>query len=1329
MNSALPTPPQATPDRPWLGLANFTAADEPFFFGRSSEIRELTDRVRRSPLTVLYGVSGYGKSSIIGAGVIPQLTRAGHSITLLRRCYDDLPERSLVTDVIDAVGGGLQAPTLWQFFHDRTQPWFQRSESGDSPAAPVLILDQFEEIFTKGEDRDTQAAAADARAREHAQQFLAQLADLVENRPPCELLRVLDEGSAEEKRALLRQYDFQAQPLRLLLALREDFLARLERQRRAMPSLMEHRIELRLLRGPAAFESVFQPGTLRPSLPPIIPADVAEAIVRAAAGASASTSLEEIDAVPPILSLLCERLNARRSQESISTSDFTADQAKRILEDFYEEKLQPHPRALREFLETKLTSPTGLRETVSLPSALSSLPSVRDSEPRLRTLVDDRILVIEDRGGIPRMEFTHDTLAKIAQQSHADRELIRRRTRFLIWGSAALVCLSALVWFIWSYHEIASRTNQLNALFESELTESGGINSQLPMAGLDPKVKANFESAKASQAADDTILQGFGLPFLLNPRQKEGVETFLDKERELEWASIWSSRSFLETSLAAVNLKDAEQNHNQSLAEEALRLTGVASNSARKAYNLAHTAEDKFKYLNRSIRLRYRVGEQLERLGRTEEALKNMRQAMQEVGELKPWHPEQTWDGELSVKMAYYKNGEARVLLNEALRKQHGQQTEFILDQAILECIQAAAEYDLMSAKSLALGKDFDAYSPYFKAATVLEEGKQYELAKVNYSRQLEHWDKVAEILRSKKTDTNDPDYSITINKGRTYIRLAVVCAQGLNQWLESQGFLRLALETFQNTGAHSTVELLKAKGRVHSLWHLFDSLDQWLKMKTREMHLNDQIAADIIKESGENLAILIKEVPSLISAQSKTEDSQLLGEEIMKLNDKIRYLNGTLQTAKKADDGNYLYEIKKLQRDNHDLATANLTAIQMLADKDKATKTEIYAFAWAAMTQEDLTGGDQPSLEKFNALRKAIGVRRSHLKRLTQFTDAGVKDIAFAKTCLAGSMKELAALLIAQRADLEPEWIKEEYLSLLEVPPGSSLYGGSKVLFERALSLLDQSDVLLKDQWFSGWYRGVVLDANQKYIDYSKELALNEEQKAMCDERRWRILKSWSESFAANPNDQVKGAQLLSLALAFEQFFIPPNGRTDLRGEDRLHQDATPEARRKSLDGISEGMKAMKAVQNAWARVMGNDFESEDLISATKQIEENKRNTWYSCDRIIRFWAHASLECLEKGESGPTLRELADALSMARRRLRLLYDHGTDWPPETPKDRKLWVAKQLRALLKFWSRISKPETRFIEDLKKAESFVINPAEDAEWKKLKSFLDGLQNPQ
>jgi hypothetical protein len=97
---------------------------------------------------------------------------------------------------------------------------------------PLLIFDQFEEIFTLAQSDD----AGRARA---AQEFLADLADLVENRPP--------EGAGEADRADeadAERFDFARADYRILISLREDYLAHLEGLKAQMPSVTQNRMRL-----------------------------------------------------------------------------------------------------------------------------------------------------------------------------------------------------------------------------------------------------------------------------------------------------------------------------------------------------------------------------------------------------------------------------------------------------------------------------------------------------------------------------------------------------------------------------------------------------------------------------------------------------------------------------------------------------------------------------------------------------------------------------------------------------------------------------------------------------------------------------------------------------------------------------------------------------------------------------------------------------------------------------------------------------------------------------------------------------------------------------
>lgn len=62
---------------PYQFLSAYTARDRLRFRGRQTEIRQVLDRIGASPLLVLYGKSGAGKTSLIAAGVIPQLIEDG----------------------------------------------------------------------------------------------------------------------------------------------------------------------------------------------------------------------------------------------------------------------------------------------------------------------------------------------------------------------------------------------------------------------------------------------------------------------------------------------------------------------------------------------------------------------------------------------------------------------------------------------------------------------------------------------------------------------------------------------------------------------------------------------------------------------------------------------------------------------------------------------------------------------------------------------------------------------------------------------------------------------------------------------------------------------------------------------------------------------------------------------------------------------------------------------------------------------------------------------------------------------------------------------------
>ena len=127
MNPATPNLADLSPQNPWPGLRAFTENDQEFFFGRERETADLLDLVQRSPVVVLYGQSGLGKTSLLQAGLFPGLKRLDFLPIHWR--FDHSDSAPPLADQIKIafsseleranIKGPLPSPgdTLWEYFH------------------------------------------------------------------------------------------------------------------------------------------------------------------------------------------------------------------------------------------------------------------------------------------------------------------------------------------------------------------------------------------------------------------------------------------------------------------------------------------------------------------------------------------------------------------------------------------------------------------------------------------------------------------------------------------------------------------------------------------------------------------------------------------------------------------------------------------------------------------------------------------------------------------------------------------------------------------------------------------------------------------------------------------------------------------------------------------------------------------------------------------------------------------------------------------------------------------------------------------------------------
>jgi len=398
--------PNVDERNPWLGLASFTEETRAYFYGREEEVAELARRVQRKLLTILFGQSGLGKTSILRAGLVPRLRTQGYCPVYVRIDYSrEAPEPAVQIKQAIAqtarrsgqwtqVGVAVEGESLWEFLHHRDD--VLHDESG-ATLIPLLIFDQFEEIFT--------LAQSDDFGRARAARFIADLADLVENRPPKEL-----EAKLEEDESAAERFDFARSDYRVLIALREDYLAPLEGLKTAMPSITQNRLRLAPMTGQQALAAVMRPGKR------LVSEEVAAAIVRFVAGGA---EIANAEVEPSLLSLICRELNDTRIAQGRSeiSLDLLAGSHASILSNFYERSLADQPPAVRHIIEDELLTASGFRENVAEERLLSSFTAAGAAPDTLAVLVNRRLLRIEERLDIRRVELTHDVLCSVVRSS------------------------------------------------------------------------------------------------------------------------------------------------------------------------------------------------------------------------------------------------------------------------------------------------------------------------------------------------------------------------------------------------------------------------------------------------------------------------------------------------------------------------------------------------------------------------------------------------------------------------------------------------------------------------------------------------------------------------------------------------------------------------------------------------------------------------------------------------------------------------------------------------------------------------------------------------
>lgn len=155
---------------PFPGLRAFTPADAPIFFGRSYEVDRLVDQLGKTRFLAIVGASGSGKTSLVGAGLIPRLKANAITGSKDWRIGTMKPgEKPLdaLTDAIFEAFPGMKPPATGAARVKQelissllTEPASvlricdEGLKDAQSWGEVLLVIDQFEELFSLPGDTD-----------------------------------------------------------------------------------------------------------------------------------------------------------------------------------------------------------------------------------------------------------------------------------------------------------------------------------------------------------------------------------------------------------------------------------------------------------------------------------------------------------------------------------------------------------------------------------------------------------------------------------------------------------------------------------------------------------------------------------------------------------------------------------------------------------------------------------------------------------------------------------------------------------------------------------------------------------------------------------------------------------------------------------------------------------------------------------------------------------------------------------------------------------------------------------------------------------------------
>lgn len=503
----------ANAKNPWLGLGSYHEGQQ--LYGRNKETADLTDIIVHHTASVVYGKSGIGKSSLLRAGVFPQLRQNGLVPIYLRLAHNtEVPYVQQVENVIaenvalkDLLPNDIPDMGLWDFFHRH-----QFFDSDSSPATPVIVLDQFEEIFT----------LTQVEHKTDVQAFFTELADVLNDVKPDRVIEaeVAINKQTAQPHTMTSRSGFVLQSLsratlkyekspsfRIVFSLRDDSLYLLERSSAKIPALKTNRYNLRALDEQSALDVITKP----------CPDLFSEKEAREILDGLAYYEYDDYRVVDPaILSLFL--YTYYQEQGKVSYSDIFGWYYKECTKDIQESSIA--------YIEDHLLTERGNRNQIPFDDIIAA--GVAQGE--LELLLERKILKTEKRKGHDYAEFSHDRLCEQAQKHREERKLRKQakklRKRMLFAALTVLVSVSLSVLFGWQYAQLSKYQEEIKEKEKKMETQNNSLRFQL---------RKNAEQKDSLQVLNRSIIKQMDITHRKSD-SLASIITLLNNERKVTFS-------------------------------------------------------------------------------------------------------------------------------------------------------------------------------------------------------------------------------------------------------------------------------------------------------------------------------------------------------------------------------------------------------------------------------------------------------------------------------------------------------------------------------------------------------------------------------------------------------------------------------------------------------------------------------------------------------------------------------------------------------------------------------------------------------------------------